>query len=296
MTRSRIQIAKADIVECFDEFPARVLKLKQIQAILTRHRAFWRLAQSTTAEQLIDFLKVHAKLRELDFPFPQRAERCFIWGDVPLLTILLSLRDNLYLSHYTAMQLHGLSEQTPTTIYITDERSSASGQHPRDMLDQADIDLAFGRAPRMSHNWVEHAGKKIYLLNGSHTEYLGVIDERATDESGQDVLVRVTNLERTLIDITVRPIYAGGVFEVAKAFELAKGSVSINKLVAMLRKLDFAYPYHQAVGYYLARAGYKPSQIELVRRLPIEHDFYLMHDMRETSYVEQWRLFVPNGL
>jgi hypothetical protein len=296
MNRTRIQIAKADIVKCFDELPDHVLKLKEIRAILTGHRAFWRLAQSTTAEHLIDFLKTHAKLQEMEFPFPQRAERCFVWGDVPLLAILLSLRDNLYLSHYTAMQLHGLTEQSPTTIYMTDERNSASSQHDPTKLDQIDIDLAFGRAPRISHNWVEHAGKKIYLLNGSHTEHLGVINERVTDESGRDVLVRVTDLERTLIDITVRPIYAGGVFEVAKAFELAKDSVSVNKLVAMLRKLAFAYPYHQAVGYYLQRADYKPSQIELVRRVPIEHDFYLMHDMRETRYVEQWRLFVPSGL
>jgi predicted transcriptional regulator of viral defense system len=109
------------------------------------------------------------------------------------------------------------------------------------------------------------------------------------------VPARFTNLERTLIDITVRPVYAGGVFEVAKAFALAKDRVSINRLVAMLRKLDFAYPYHQAIGYYLERADYKPSQIDLIRRLPIENDFYLMHEMGDTRYVSNWRLAVPEG-
>jgi predicted transcriptional regulator of viral defense system len=296
MNRTRIQIAKADIVKHFDQLPSPVLKLKEIRATLTDQRAFWRLAQSTTAADLIAFLRQHAKLREVAFPFPQRSEQVYVWGDIPLLTILLSLRKNLYLSHYTAMRSLGLTEQSPTTIYITDERSSGSGsQQERPQLSQGDIDHAFTQAPRVSHNWVEHAGKKIYLLNGAHTGHLGVVTERVTDDGGEEVLVRLTNLERTLIDIVVRPIYAGGIFEVAKAFELAKGRVSVNKLVATLRKLDFAYPYHQAIGYYLERAGYKPTQIDLVRRLPIEHDFYLMHEMGETRYVKEWRLFVPNG-
>ncbi|KVL51883.1 hypothetical protein WK39_22510 [Burkholderia cepacia] len=294
MNRSRIQIAKADIIKHFDELPTHVLKLKEIRAILADQRAFWRLAQSTTADNFIAFLQLHAKLRKVEFPFPQRAEQCYVWGDVPLLTILLSLRKNLYLSHYTAMRLHGLTEQSPTTIYTTDERSNTY-QDERATLGQPEIDQAFSRPPRISHNWVEHAGKKIYLLNGAHTGYLGVVTEPVTDEGGQEVLARLTNLERTLIDITVRPVYAGGVFEVAKAFELAKDRVSINRLVAMLRKLNFAYPYHQAIGYYLERAGYKPNQIDLIRRLSIERDFYLTHEMGDTRYVSNWRLSVPSG-
>jgi hypothetical protein len=296
MNRTRIQIAKADIVKHFDGLPDHVLKLKEIRTILAEQRAFWRLAQSTTTEHFITFLKEHAKLRELEFPFPQRSERCYVWGDVPLLSILLSLKKNLYFSHYTAMRLNGMTEQSPTTIYITDERSSGGNdQRERVKLGQAEIDQAFGRPPRVSHNWVEHTGKKIYLLNGAHTGHLGVVTEPVTDEGGQEVPARFTNLERTLIDITVRPVYAGGVFEVAKAFALAKDRVSINRLVAMLRKLDFAYPYHQAIGYYLERADYKPSQIDLIRRLPIENDFYLMHEMGDTRYVSNWRLAVPEG-
>jgi hypothetical protein len=294
MDRSRIQIAKADIVKHFDELPEHVFKLQDIRGVLASQRAFWRLAQNTTAENFIAFLKKHAKLRTIEFPFPQRTESCYVWGDVPLLTILLSLRKNLYLSHYTAMRLHGLTEQSPATIYVTDERITKDPRQ-RAKLEQSDIDRAFSQAPRVSHNHVEHAGKKIYLLNGSNTGHAGVVSERVNDEDGRDVSVRLTNLERTLIDITVRPVYAGGIFEVAKAFALAKDRVSINRLVAMLRKLDFAYPYHQAIGYYLERADYKPNQLDLVRRLPVEHDFHLTHQMGATRYIKAWRLFVPDG-
>lgn len=294
MSRSRIQIAKADIVSHFDGLPSHVLKLKEIRAVLTEQRGFWRLAQNTTAEQFIGFLEKHSKLKLYEFPFPQRGEKCYVWGEVPLLTVLLGIKKGLHFSHYTAMRMHGLTEQLPKSVYLTDERTTG---HPTDRgkLSQSDIDHAFKHPARISSNWATYDDKKIYLLNGADTDHLGVVTQQASNEDGQEVQVRVTNVERTLIDATVKPMYAGGVFEVAKAFALANDRLSVNRLIAMLRKLDFAYPYHQAIGYYLERAGYKSSQLDLVRRLPMEHDFYLTHEMGETRYEPTWRLFVPNG-
>ncbi|MFM0308361.1 hypothetical protein P0D71_11265 [Paraburkholderia sp. RL17-383-BIF-A] len=295
-SRSRIQIAKPDIVRHFDELPSHVLKLKEIQAILASQRAFWRLAQNTTAQDFIGFLRDHAKLHQIEFAFPQRTEQCYVWGDVPLLSILLSLRKELYLSHYTAMRVHGLTEQSPTTVYLSEERSRPAQPRARPQIGQAEIDESFRRPPRVSHNWIEYAGRKVYLLNGAYTNHLGIVTEDVTDDDGRRVHARLTNLERTLIDITVRPVYAGGVFEVAKAFELARDRLSVNRLIPMLRKLDFVFPYHQAIGFYLERAGYKSSQIDLVRRLPMEYDFFLAPEMNKTRYDSNWRLLVPEGL
>jgi predicted transcriptional regulator of viral defense system len=294
MSRSRMQIAKADIVSHFDGLSSHVLKLKEIRSVLAEQRGFWRLAQNTTAAQFVSFLEKHSKLKLYEFPFPQRGEKCYAWGEIPLLTILLSLKKGLHFSHYTAMRMQGLTEQLPKSVYLTDERTTS---HPteREKLSQSDIDHAFKHSARISSNWVEYDDKKIYLLNGADTGHLGVVVQQASDEDGQEAQVRVTNIERTLIDATVKPMYAGGVFEVAKAFALANDRLSVNKLMPMLRKLDFAYPYHQAIGYYLERAGYKSSQLDLVRRLPMEHDFYLTHEMGETRYEPTWRLFVPNG-
>jgi hypothetical protein len=294
VARSRIQIAKADIVAHFDGLPSHVLKLKEIRAILAEQRRFWRLAQSTTSAQFIDFLEKHSKLKHYEFAFPQRQEKCYAWSEVPLLTILLNLKKGLHFSHYTAMRMNGLTEQVPTSVYLTDERTT-SYTAERDALNQSAIDQAFKLPARVSSNWVEYKNQKIYLLNGADTGHLGVVVQQATDDDGQQTPVRVTNIERTLIDATVKPMYAGGVFEVAKAFALASDRLSVNKLIPMLKKLNFAYPYHQAIGYYLERAGYKSSQLDLVRRLPMEHDFYLTHEIGETRYEPSWRLFVPNG-
>jgi predicted transcriptional regulator of viral defense system len=97
------------------------------------------------------------------------------------------------------------------------------------------------------------------------------------------------------MDATVRPVYSGGVAVVAKAFEEGRDRASVNKMAAYLRRLDYTYPYHQAVGFYLDRAGYAESQVALIRRFPRRLDFYLTHGMRATDYDEKWRLFIPKG-
>lgn len=108
--------------------------------------------------------------------------------------------------------------------------------------------------------------------------------------------VRVTGVERTLIDAAVRPVYAGGVYEVLNAYRLAREKVSVNKLAATVKKLDYIYPYHQVVGFYLERAGvYKESSIALFQKHEFRYDFYLMHQMKETAYSKRWRLHFPKG-
>jgi predicted transcriptional regulator of viral defense system len=128
-----------------------------------------------------------------------------------------------------------------------------------------------------------------------NTNQLGVVNEKVAYDGEEGVKVRLTNIERTLIDIAVRPIYSGGVFEVQKAFRLSKDKVSVNALAAMLQKIGFGYPYHQAIGYYLEHAGYKPQSLDLLRRFPMEYDFYLANQMGETEYIKEWRLYVPKG-
>lgn len=292
MNKTRIQIAKPDIVAFFDAHPKRILKLKEIAAILSHERGFWRLAQRTNTQQFIRFLIENGKLKQLDFPFPYRSETRYVWGDVPLLEVLLTLKKDAYFSHYTAVRMHGLTEQVPKTIYLNHEQRPQP-QNPH--LEQGRIAAAFSRRPRVSQNAIDFGDVRVCMVNGMHTNQLGVVDEEVSYDGDTKVRVRLTNIERTLIDITVRPAYSGGVFEVQKAFRLAKDQVSVNALAAMLRKLKYVYPYHQAIGYYLERAGYKSSLLDLLRSFPMDYDFYLAHEMGETEYVEGWRLFVPKG-
>ena len=296
MNSTRIQIAKPDITKLFDEQPVKVLRQSDIARILTVHREFWRLTQRTTTLNFIKFLMDSASLSKVVFPFPKPYPReiRYTWGQVDLRDVMLSLKPKCHFSHYTAMQIHGLTEQVPKTTYLNFEQplaSTSSGE-----LTQRSIDLAFSRPVRTTKYIAETDQFRVCLLNGRNTGYLGVEEyEDGTSRNRRTGKTRVTNLERTLIDIAVRPIYSGGVFEVLKAYRLAKERVSVNKLAAMLKQLEFIYPYHQVVGFYLDRAGYKPSLLDLLLRFPMEFDFYLEHKMNKKDYVKAWRLYIPKG-
>ena len=293
---TRLQIARSRIFEQLDLHPTHIFSKGQLAQFLAEHRNQWNLAIATTLAQFIEYLRKSGQLRVVKFPFEYRPTSRYLWGKVPLFPVLLTLRPNCHFSHYTALQLHDLTEQQPNTIYVNWEQPAKSPVGQK--LEQSNIDKAFSRPQRVSTNQAKVEGRHIILLNGKDTQYLGVEDRRWQDpETRRDYVLRITGLERTLIDIAVRPVYAGGVAEVLKAYQRAAGRASINRLGAMLKQLQYVYPYHQAIGFYLERSGsYDAEAISLFRdKFAIEHDFYLTYGMKQKEYVSRWRLYVPAG-
>ena len=162
--------------------------------------------------------------------------------------LALSLRPGSYLSHGTAAYLHNLADREPGTVYVNKEQSSKDSEGT---LTQAGIKRAFSNKQRQSGYIVTHNQTKITLLNGKHSDRLGVI--RMTGSSGEQL--ELTDLERTLIDITVRPAYAGGPASVLEVYRRGQSRTSITRLTKMLAELEYIYPYHQAIGFYLQNAG-----------------------------------------
>jgi len=286
---SRFSIAKKDIATLFENNPLKVFGIHDIAAILDKHRGEWRLAQSMTTEKFIEELITKTKLQALTFPFLKSTLKRYVYGTATLYELAQGLKPKGYLSHYTAIYLHQLTEQIPKTIYVTFE------QYPKEIergiLEQEDIERAFSKPQRSSNNVAIYEGATIYLLNGKHTGNEGVI----TMEHPKEGTLAVTSLERTLIDIAVRPAYSGGIGEVLKAYENARENVSINKLNAMLSRLDFTYPYHQAIGFYMEKTGYRDSLLNLLKKRGFQYDFYLAYAMQETEYSETWQLYYPKG-
>lgn len=294
---TRLQIARKDIFKILDENPSLVFRQSDIESMLSTHRDEWRLAQSTRLRQFISYLSDNGRLERFDFPFPHRKEIRYTWGKVPLQAVLMTLKPGCHFSHYSAVQMHDLTEQDSKTIYLNFEQPAKPV--PAGGLEQGRIAAAFARKPRVTNNVSQLGDSRICLLNGKNTGYLGVESrEIVTDAGAARFTIRVTDVERTLIDIAVRPFYAGGVGEVLKAYERAAGRASVNRIAALLKQLGFVYPYQQAVGFYLERSGaHKPEAIEMFRRkFPQEFDFYLTYEMQETRYDPRWRLFIPKGL
>src|SRR5690606_27522563 len=107
---------------------------------------------------------------------------------------------------------------------------------------------------------------------------------------------RVTSLERTLIDIAVRPHYSGGVCEVLGAFRYACDRVSVNRIRDLLARLGHRTPYHQVIGFYMERAGYPEMSLAILEDLPRTLDLPLAHGLPRAGYSSRWRVWYPEGL
>lgn len=294
MPASRIQIAKADIVEFFSARPTRVYTLTDIDHILNQQRSFWRLAQRMTKSEFIRFLIKTGKLHEIDTHFPSRTDIRYIWNEAPILELAQSLRPRSYISHYAAVKAHGLTDQVPKTIYINSEQQLRSD--PDALLDPSRVKAAFSRPQRLSAEIADMEDYRVCVLHGQNTGNAGVVTQEVPDiYTNLTATIRITNLERTLIDIAVRPAYSGGVSEVLNAYKAAFGQASVNRIAALLKQIGYVYPYHQAIGFYLSRAGFRSDSVQLLKQFPITMDFYLTHEMRETDYVAEWRLHIPRG-
>lgn len=291
MAKDRFSIAKKDIIAYFDRIKVKVFQYQDISEILIENRDFWRLTKKMTLHEFIEKLVGTGNLKIFEFSFPNRTINRFVWKEASLIKIASTLQDKMsYISHYSAIYIHNLTLQVPKSIYVNSEQKPKNIKKSK--LIQENIKRAFSNKQRLTNNFANFEEFRIFLLNGKNTSNLGVID---MEISGNEK-VAVTNVERTLIDITVRPSYSGGIFQIIDAFKRAKDKVSINKLTAFLKKLNYIYPYHQAIGFYLERSGvYKESQIKLLNKFDIKYNFYLAHNMKDTAYSKKWKLYYPKG-
>jgi len=267
-----------------------LLRRRELEALFFANKLLWGFPKRYTFRAFEGFLLGETEFCKTVLDFPSRPETRYSWGRPSIYPLAMSLRPGAYFTHYTAMSLHDLTDQLPRTIYLNAEQRPK--RVPNAALAQERIDSAFARKPRVSQNTAQYGDYRICVLNGMFTGGRGAIELQ--DSNGD--AVRTTGLERTLIDIAVRPFYSGGVFEVLEAYRRARGAVDVELLADTLRALDYTYPYHQAVGFYMERAGFPAEDLEVLRSFPFEYDFYLTFQTRNPDYSQRWRLFFPRGM
>ena len=286
---SRIRKAIGLVETQLDRNGVLVYTPNGVKTLLRENRDNWHFPESMTVKKFIAMLTENSRLREVKIDLPNRAEIRFAWNSPTTMEIVQSLSPQGYFSHYSAIFLHGLTTQIPKSMYFNIEQPKRGGGGS---LTQSAIDRVFRGKGRVTNNVTSLNGYSLHVINGGNTDRLGVIEFSSSEGRS----LRVTNVERTLIDAAVRPQYTGGIHEVAGAFAAAHDKLSVNRILAYLRKLNFTYPYHQAVGFYLQRTGhFSAQQLDMFKEMEMSFDFYLTYGMKETEYIPEWRLFVPKG-
>lgn len=109
--------------------------------------------------------------------------------------------------------------------------------------------------------------------------------------------IKVTSLERTLVDIVVRPAYSGGARYILEAYRRAADKVDIQRLTRVLDQLQHVYPYHQAIGFFMDLSqDYSKEQLNVIRKYPKRFDFYADYEIIEPKYSGEWRIYYPSYL
>ncbi len=287
------QDARESILRTFRNRGTVVYQRRDLDRIFEENRAAWRLPRRARSQTMLSLLIDAGELTGITLSPTDdsyQSKTRYVKGDPSPFAVALSLVNNGYLTHGTALFLHQLTDQIPAIIYVNREQTPKPSNPGS--LTQAGLERAFQGRQRRSNLSYRYRDYLLTVLSGKHTGRLEVI----ALPYGEGEELSVTSVERTLIDIAVRPDYAGGVHQVLAAYRNAVDRLSINRLVAALKTLDYVYPYHQAIGFYLERAGAPTDTLERLREPGFKFDFYLAHGLRDPALDKSWRIYHPKGM
>jgi hypothetical protein len=283
----------AAITEFFDSLGKRVFLRSELVRLIDRNREPWAITADASSDDVIDDLAGSLPLRRFVLKgdnytneFPR-----YGWRTPDPLEVAASIRaPKSYLCHSSALFMHKLVDHLPRELCVNYEQSDKP--KPSGALTQEALDRAFRGKQRQSAFTFRYEGCHIVVLSGKHTDGLEVVEMPLATGTK----LRVTSLERTLIDATVRPGYAGGTTGVLEGYRRARGHVSVQKIIDTLRKLDHVYPYHQAMGFYMERAGFTAKQLAPLKAMGMNWDFYLTHGLRNPVFNRNWRIHHQKSL
>ncbi len=279
----------------FQEDKNLAYTIKDIQEIFYQNRDKWKIAAYRNYKDFIKHL-TKTKLLKLEKQIHQHTsseKQILRKKEATNFDVGLAIKKDGYLCNYSAIQFHQISTQLPKTIYVSEDKYKGfylpNIHFEKKELLQKNIDAAFSKPQRTSSN--------IYKSKFNHYTYTFLQKKYFSINIGVTRYGRynVTDLERTLIDIAVRPAYSGGVFNVLDCYINAKERVDTKKMLAHLNELNYIYPYHQLIGFYLEKAGYLKCDYEAFLEKKSSLNFYLTYNLSNKKLNRKWSIYYPMG-
>lgn len=293
MRKESFNAALPQIEVYFAQLEEKAFTTNDLTAIFEGNRHQWKIAAYRTSKDFMRFLKERGVLqvRRLKHQPTGSIKTILSKKDSTYYDVGLTIKKEGHLSNYTAMVLHELTLQIPKTVYVSymKNQTGASNNPPNISLTQDSIDSAFSKPQRLTSDVYksEADGYRLYFVQKNYTSKELGLEKRKN--------FKFTDLERTILDITVRPAYSGGVFQVLEAYIAAKRKIDTKKLFEYLNELNYIYPYHQLVGFYLEKAGYDKAALDLFSNKISSYKFYLTYNISNKQYDEKWKIFYPKG-
>ena len=163
--------------------------------------------------------------------------------------IAMYLVDPAAISHWSAMQHHGLTEQVPGRVFVLTTRESSVPRARGSRADRAD-----GGYPVADtiYRFVQVKPERFF---GTEKAWVG--EARAT----------ITDPERTLIDGLTMPQYCGDFAEVLNAFQVRGEAIDLDRIIAYALRLDKATA--KRLGWVLEHLGIAEEGLEGLESLPV---------------------------
>lgn len=200
-----------------------------------------------------------------------------------------------YFCNLSSIYYHSLTNQIPSSVYLCNETITKRQKPKTEDLTNHKIRTAFIKPHRYTNYVFTFNKHEIIVIDREKGSRYGVVSAKSLNELFPKNSF-VTSLERSLIDAIVSPQYNGGITSVYAYFEAAK-NLNIDKLLEIYTKLEFVYPYSQAIGFFFEKLGMKKKASAIYDAFPPKQKFYIDRNAKSSwEYDDKWQLYYPKEL
>ena len=196
--------------------------------------------------------------------------------------LLVASKKRAFLSMSSSLNYQGLSSYRDDFVFVSQEQTSKDF-YSNPKLTQKAIDNAFSKDYRRTHKIGKYNNKHIVFLEPKNTKDFGVVEVKG---------VRVSNVNRALVEMIVNVQYFRNSKEVIGVFSKIKDYINIDEVFEIVEKFDFIYPYYQSIGYILEEIGFNKEELYKFKERVSEFDFYTDKNQVNYTYISYWKMYV----